>query len=217
MSWFKAKTIVAFLVFFGCTSAGQEPAPSKPLYDESKVPAFTLPDPLITQSDKKVTDAKMWKEKRRPEIVKLFEEHVYGRTMIGRPKEMTWEVTAENREGMFDKGISKTVNIYFAGKEDGPSMRLDIRLPKSEKPVPLYMITDFERFNRKVLDRGYGMILCNLRQIQADAPDSYAESIRAFFAPGQKQAGPDEWGAIGVWAWAMSRAMDYVETDKDID
>ena len=45
----------------------------------------------------KVKDVDTWKQKRRPEILKLFATNVYGRNVVGRPDGMTWKVTAENR------------------------------------------------------------------------------------------------------------------------
>ena len=38
-------------------------------YDESKVPDFTLPDPLTLENGDRVTDADTWKNKRRAEIL----------------------------------------------------------------------------------------------------------------------------------------------------
>lgn len=220
---FDAKAFaVSSILVFGCMTAAQEPTlPTnypKALYDESKVPAFTLPDSLVMQNGEKVTDAEMWMAKRRPEILKLFEMHVYGRTMAGRPTAMTSKVTAEDRHAENDKAITKTVMLYFTGNEEGPSMSLTIVLPQKENPVPIYMLAGFGRFNQDVFDRGYGIVICHIKEIQADRPDGYADSIRAFFAPpGQTKAASDEWGAIGAWAWGLSRAMDYLETDKDID
>ena len=49
-------------------------------YDEAKVPAYTLPDPLRIADGTAVTDAAAWRERRRPELLRLFEEHVYGRS-----------------------------------------------------------------------------------------------------------------------------------------
>src|SRR3954462_1301638 len=37
-------------------------------YDESKVNAFTLPDPLVCKDGTKVTTPEQWWDKRRPEI-----------------------------------------------------------------------------------------------------------------------------------------------------
>jgi len=49
-------------------------------YDESRVPAHTLPDPLISESGEKVTVAALWRAQRRPAILKMFESRMYGRS-----------------------------------------------------------------------------------------------------------------------------------------
>ena len=55
-------------------------APNAVNYDEAKAgPHSTLPDPLVLKNGGKVTDAKTWWEKRRPEIVEDFDREVYGR------------------------------------------------------------------------------------------------------------------------------------------
>ena len=50
-----------------------------PNYDEGKVPHYTLPDPLVLNDGQRVTDAATWREKRRPEVLRLFEQYVYGK------------------------------------------------------------------------------------------------------------------------------------------
>jgi hypothetical protein len=194
-------------------------------YDEAKVPQYTLPDPLLLLNGKKVTTTRTWRKKRRPEILKLFETNVYGRNMSGRPRAMTWEVTTNDTNPVPGSSVAKTVTIYFAGKKDeasenAPKMVLQILLPaNAKKPVPVFLMpTTFHRIPQKALDRGYGFVSFDPTSVEPDNANGYAKSVRAFFAlPGQKGSGPEEWGAIGAWAWAMSRAMDYLVTDPDID
>ena len=39
---------------------------------------YSLPDPLVSQDGTPITDATGWMTQRRPEILALFEHHVYG-------------------------------------------------------------------------------------------------------------------------------------------
>src|SRR5689334_15038203 len=61
-------------------------------YDEAKTGNYRLPDALTFADGKPVRNAKEWTEKRRPEIVKLFEENEYGRAP-GRAAAMSFETT----------------------------------------------------------------------------------------------------------------------------
>ncbi|MFH1370189.1 MAG: acetylxylan esterase [Planctomycetota bacterium] len=197
------------------------PGTPQGLYDEEKVLKFTLPNPLIMLNGDKVNDVNAWNSKRRPEILKLFETNVYGRSMIGRPDNMTWKVTSENRSAMDGNAITKTVTIYFTGKDDGPKMDVNFILPAgaAKKPVPLVAIVEWAPKKQLLLGRGYGLATFNASQVEPDIRHgSWEKSIRKVFAkPDQNQPGPDEWGAIGAWAWGLSRAMDYIVTDPDID
>ena len=76
--------------------------------------------------------------------------------------------------------------------------------------------TEFEV--EKILARGYGFATICYQNIEPDFKGGYVEGIRPLFLkPGQSAPAPDEWGAIGAWAYGLSRAMDYLERDKHID
>jgi hypothetical protein len=54
--------------------------PTDANYDETKVRPYSLPDPLVGADGRAITMGDEWFERRRPEIVELFETHVFGRS-----------------------------------------------------------------------------------------------------------------------------------------
>jgi len=213
-------------VLGGLLVRAQAPRPPAAQYDEAKVPAYTLPDPLLLADGHRVTSRKTWERVRRPEILDLFATHVYGRTPVGRPAAMRWAVSSSTRTPGADGApatLHKTVVIYFAGTKDGPQMTLSLALPAGKR-APVFLMPSpaawalhgFGPNQALLLRRGYGLATFDPNQVELDKPEGYATSVRAFFAkPGG--LAPDAWGAIGAWAWAMSRAMDYLVTAPNVD
>ena len=67
---------VGVLALAAASLSAQSPATAN--YDEAKVPAYTLPDPLVTAGGQHVTKA-TWPARRR-ELLETFAREMYGHT-----------------------------------------------------------------------------------------------------------------------------------------
>ncbi len=109
-------------------------------YDEAKVPAYKLPDPLVMRNGEPVRDAATWQQKRRPEIVQLFETQMFGRTPSRKPK-MTFELASIDQAALGGKAVRKEVSIRIEGK----AMRMLLYIPEGARgPVPVFLGLNFQ-------------------------------------------------------------------------
>src|SRR5215203_753680 len=159
------KIVIVFCVLVANAAAGQTRAPASIVagypvnYNEDSVGNYVLPDLLTLSNGKKVTDAKTWTTKRRPEIIKLFEEQQFGK-MPGRPADLHFNVFDKGTPAFDGKAIRKQVTVYF-NEDTFQKMDLLIYLPvKASKPSPLLLMINFSANSNAVDDPGVkqGMI-----------------------------------------------------------
>ena len=98
-------------------------------YDESKVPPYTLEDPLLFANGKKVRKAQ-W-PKRREEILQIFQREMYGQ-LPPVPDTVVVE-TIEEGTTMADHALRRQVRMWFRTDKKGPSINWLILSPSFAK------------------------------------------------------------------------------------
>jgi hypothetical protein len=227
--------------------------------EEAKVGEYTLPPLLVGRDGKPVRTAAQWKAKRRPEILRLYEEKVHGHTPTTALPELSASVVEEDPHALGGTAHRKQIVVRFSKKPEAPAMHVLLYTPAAAKgPVPTFLVIHFngnwalvddpgvqlyETWDRKtharvkppadtkpgtgkewdvplVLSRGYGIAAVYYGDIEPDfdAGAGLPLGVRPlFWKEGQTERALEDWGAIGAWAWGMSRALDYLLTDRQVD
>jgi len=231
-------------------------------YDEAKVGAYTLPDPLVMADGKRVSNPRQWRQ-RREDILRLFETNEYGRTPKSAKNAgpITFAETLRDAKALGGVATRKEVTVFLTGKKDGPKMSVLFFVPNNRKqPAPVFLGLNFNgnqavsndpgialatswlrdakdtgavnnRATEKsrgtessrwaiemIVKRGFAVATIYCGDLFPDHKDGLAESvIPHFYRKGQTAPDDDEWNALGAWAWGLSRAVDYIEKDKDLD
>jgi 6-phosphogluconolactonase len=209
--------------------------------DESKVPAFTLPDPLAG-----VATAQQWRAKRRAEILERYRKEVFGHTPKIPP--LKCELVSCDKQALNGIATRKLFRLCSGTW----SMELLVYLPNGANgPVPMFLGTNRE--GNHTLSRYPGVpireqwtwdskskqeklvrpgeetrgkseeqwplevILARSYGVAtvscADVEPDYAEGWKH----GIRALYPGDWGCISAWAWSLSRALDCLEKDPTVD
>jgi hypothetical protein len=191
-----------------------------------------LPELLLAASGERILTADQWQTNRRPEVLELFRENVFGKEPVQRPEGISFHV--EKTEGAMDgAAIRKRVTISFDGPNGQGSFPLHLLIPSDASgPVPAFLLinnrgrelADPERATKTsfwpaetIISRGYAAAVILVEDIDPDVDDGFLNGIHGILdVPADPRPG-NAWGTIAAWAWGACRAMDYLETDSSID
>jgi PelA/Pel-15E family pectate lyase len=89
---------------------------------------------------------------------------------------------------------------------------------KTRQRVPGRQATLLAGFDPKVfVARGHAVAHVYYGDIEPDVDGGEAFGVRSLMGKREGPRAPGEWGAIGAWAWGLSRVADYLQSDAQID
>ncbi len=250
-----------YILLFLIISQGLFSQAAKSNYDETKIPAYTLPEPLQCSDGKVIKSVADWWNKRRPEILHLFESQVYGRVPEAKI-EANYKIVSIKKDSFDGLATRKQIAITLTNnKNRSITLNVLLYIPNNvtrpapaflglnfmgnqsittEKDIPItknyilnskqYGINDHKATERtrglksyrwplkEILQKGYALAACHYGDIDPDFDDGFQNGVHPlFYRDGQNKPDADEWGSIAAWAWGLSRILDYLIMDEDID
>ncbi len=247
------RKIVVFLLFLAIpvfVNAQQKGANT----DETKVPVYTLPDPLVFNDGSTVNNKKDW-NKRRGEIYRIFEKQVFG-IAPGWKGSIKSTIVSEKENALDGLAKRKEVRLDLINGDHRISVMVLIYLPQNSKNAPVFLSYNFKgnhstttepdvqipdswvannaasgitnnRSNeagrggavsmwpmKEIVSQGFGVATVYYGDVDPDFDDGFTNGVHQLF---DSRRDSTSWGSIAGWAWGLSRVMDYLETDKDIN
>lgn len=232
-------------------------------YDEGLVPAYELPELLRFESGGAVASVADW-QRRRSELLRLFEAEVYG--PIPPPLPFDAEVVESATPVYGGIGLRDQIRLRFKSSvnvpaaDDAPFLDLLLVYPATARksPAPVFVALNFggnhsssddpairvteswvaDKYRdpvtgdpagfrgkqayrwpfEKALAAGFAVATFCYSDVAPDHPDRWRDGVaRLLLSQRSGLPAVGEPGAISLWAWGLSRVLDYLEGRPEID
>jgi dienelactone hydrolase len=184
------------------------------------------PNPLRSDDGGSVTTAAEWQKTRRGELPAAFRHDVYGQG-LPVPTAPTFQVTTTDFPGV----TRKNVEVTIAGTGGTGSFEVKLFVPKTgAAPRGTFLMIDHRGAvgddpSRSsgyapvatIVKAGYAFASFRAGDIAPDDARTFRSKMINLFFPADQALPEDAGRAISAWAWGAGRAMDYLQTDPDID
>jgi hypothetical protein len=182
----------------------------------------------------------MYGRSPKPTAVRVEE---MGETLAldGKARRKQWRVRYDDAEHAFfevlmylpvnaSKPVPAFLGLNFFGNQSihsDPGIRMPTTWMRNDKKIGVANdraneSTRGKRSSRwpveKILARGYGLVTVYYGDIDPDFDDGFINGVHGVLDPplAGKRA-TDAWGSIAAWAWGLSRVLDTLEMDADVD
>lgn len=187
---------------------------------------------MVSLAGQPIKTVEDWENFRRPELLMLLEDYVYGARPYEKPEKLTFTQTFLAKNWMGSGAIFKEISI---GVNDH-AFPMYLFVPENAKgPVPafltimnelrslkydFYETLDYPHLPvREIIARGYALAVMPTNAVSPDwwLYGEFKKGVFRAMQPDATQRTPRSWATLSGWAFGASRVLDYLETDIQID
>ena len=172
---------------------------------------------LMRFADGSVVDTQEKMSKRRKEILDIFQKNAYGDMPI--PVPVTGEILEETNRCCSGNAIYYKIKISCQFETGVFSFPLQLMVPVKSGKKPLIIAINFSNQlpheyipAEEIIDNAFALAVVYYNDITNDSAD-FSDKLAAFIP--RTGSGHDA-GKISMWAWSISRALDYLIKREDI-
>jgi hypothetical protein len=167
--------------------------------------------PILKFADGRDVTAENWPQ-RREEILRIFEEHEYGHTPRG-PFEVTGKLEYKREDDYANKVLTEKYTLTVRDTAENVSFSFPVvfHTPYGGNKKPLFILINFRDQTpdeympvEEITDRGAAVAMIYYNDVAEDANDDFKSGVGPLY-PREKY----DWSKIGMWAWSMSRTLDF--------
>lgn len=188
-------------------------------------------DILTSLSGCKITTVEDWEYFRRPEIMMLFEDFVYGARPVAVPDRQAFLTKRRVANWMGTNVTYKEIEI----KVNDVSFPVYLYQPEVDAPVPAFVYPLLESQMRRsdpetmldgdflpitdIVRRGYAVAVMPVYHVSPDwqHKSEFKQGVFKAMQPNAAHRTHRSWATVSGWAFGMSRVLDYMESDPQID